>query len=299
MFNSSTQNREERMANLKCLHPGIISIVLLFILAMSLLIAPPASALLLDKDFPQETKVRNLNLLSAGIVVSWGVFNWDYFQKTPHSDNEDWFGRETDEGGVDKLGHLYTTYALSHLYASIYRGWDYSEERAMRLGTFSALGTMTIMELGDSFSNYGFSYEDTLMNCVGAVAGYWFGTRPEWRKRIDLRLEYVPDMDDLKADVITDYQHQKYLLAVKASGFDMLRDTPVAYLELQFGYYTRGYDDYRPSLIDDRRERTLYLGLGLNVGKLIGSVWKTRIFNYVQLPHTYLPLEHDLNRFKP
>ena len=265
------------------------------LLAMTLLIVPPASALLFDADLPRETKVRNLNLMAAGTILTWGVLNWDYFQQSPQSANEGWFDQETDEGGADKLGHLYTTYALSHIYASIYSDWDYPEEDAMRLGAFSALGTMTIMELGDSFSEYGFSYEDMLMNCVGAAAGYWFGTHPEWQKRIDLRLEYAPSLSDFEADVFTDYEHHKYLLAFKASGFDLLRDSPLNYFELHLGYYTRGYDDYKTSQPIDDRERTVYVGVGLNVGKLLESVWETRIFDYLQLPYTYLPLERDLD----
>lgn len=283
------------MTNATCSYPRIISIGIPVFLVMILLIAPPASALLFDNDLPKETKARNLNLLAAGTILTWGVINWDYFQESPQSTKEDWFGQGTDEGGADKLGHLYTTYALSHLYASIYRGWDYPDEKAIRLGTFSALGAMTIMELGDSFSKYGFSYEDMLMNCVGAVAGYWFGTNPEWQKRLDLRLEYAPSLSDFETDVITDYEHHKYLLALKADGFDTLRDTPIGYFELHLGYYARGYDDYHSSQPDDDRERTVYVGLGLNVGKVIKSVWDTRIFNYLQLPYTYLPLEHDLD----
>lgn len=283
------------MSNTKGPYHGTLSLRISVFLTTFLLIASPASALLFDDDLPRATKVRNLNLVAAGTILTWGVLNWDYFQQSPTSTSEKWFGQATDEGGVDKLGHLYTTYALSHLFASIYRGWDYPEEHAMRLGTFSALGTTTIMELGDSFSDYGFSYEDMVMNCIGAASGYWLGNHPEWQKRLDLRLEYAPSLSDFETDAITDYQHQKYLLAIKSSGFDMLRDTPFRYLELHLGYYARGYDDYQSSLGDDHRERTVYLGLGLNVGKILESVWETRIFNYLQLPYSYLPLEHDLD----
>lgn len=283
------------MANAKHTSPHIISISILFFQAMVMFIAPPAFALLFDNNLPQETKVRNLNLLAAGTVFTWGVFNWDYFQRSPQSSMEDWFGHETDEGGADKLGHLYTTYALSHLYSLIYRDWDYPEERAMRLGAFSSLGTMAIMELGDSFSDYGFSYEDMLMNCVGAAIGYWSGTHPEWQQRVDLRLEYAPSLSDFETDVVTDYEHHKYLLAFKADGFNLLRDSPLRYFELHLGYYSRGYDDYNSSLGSDDRERTVYIGLGLNVGKVIESVYETRILNYLQLPYTYLPLEHDFD----
>ena len=273
----------------------IIATGLLVFLATVLLIASPASALLFDDELPRETKVRNLNLLAAGTIITWGVINWDYFQKSPRSTSERWLSRRTDDGGVDKFGHLYSAYALSHLYASIYRDWDYPEERAITLGSYSALGTVALMEIGDSFSEYGFSYEDMLMNCLGAAAGYWFGTHPQWQRRVDLRLEYAPSLDDFETDVITDYEHHKYLIAFKADGFDTLRDTPLGYLELHLGYYARGYSDYRPQSDEDQRQRTVYIGLGLNVGKLVENIWDTRIFNYLQLPYTYLPLEHDLD----
>ncbi len=273
----------------------IISFSNLFVLVLLLLIASPASALLFDDDLPRETKARNLNLLAAGATIGWGLINWDYFQQSPQANREDWFGRETDEGGADKLGHLYTTYALSHLFASIYDSWDYPREEALRLGSFSALGTMTIMELGDSFSDYGFSYEDMIMNCVGAAAGYWLGSHPGWQRRLDLRLEYAPSLSNFETDVVTDYEHHKYLLALKADGFEIMAASPLRYLELHIGYYSRGYDDYKSSQPYDDRERIVYLGLGLNVGKAIDGVWKTRIFDYLQLPYTYLPVEHDLN----
>lgn len=268
---------------------------LLLFLVMFLFNASSVSAWLFDDDLPRQTKVRNLNLLAAGATIGWGIINWDYFQRSPQTGREDWFGRETDEGGADKLGHLYTTYALSHLYATIYHHWDYPQEQALRLGAFSALGTMTIMELGDSFSDYGFSYEDMLMNCLGAAAGYWMGSHPDWQKRLDLRLEYAPSLRNFETDFITDYDHHKYLLALKADGFEMLADSPLRYLELHLGYYARGYDDYKSYQPDDDRERIVYLGLGVNVGKVIEGLWKTRIFNYLQPPYTYLPVEHDLN----
>jgi hypothetical protein len=107
--------------------------------------------------------------------------------------------------------------------------------------------------------------------------------------------QYAPSLHNFEGDVITDYQNHKYLLALKADGFELLRNTPLSYLEVHLGYYARGYDNYQSSSGDDDRERTLYVGLGLNVGKLIESIWETRVFIYLQLPYTYVPLEHNLD----
>jgi hypothetical protein len=271
-----------------------VVVVALFGLALLLDAAAPAEALLFDADLPRATKVRNLNLLAAGTIIVWGVGNWDYFQETPQAKNEEWFSHGTEEGGADKFGHVYSAYALSHAYAWIYREWDYPEEQAMRYGALSALGTTGIMELGDSFSDYGFSYEDMLMNCVGAAAGYWLGTHPDWQQRLDLRMEYAPSLSHFEGDVFTDYEHIKYLLALKADGFLPSRDTPLRYFELHVGYYARDYDNYHPGQADDR-ERSVYVGIGLNVGKLIAGGWDTKLFNYLQLPYTYLPVNHSLD----
>ena len=277
-----------------CPYPCRIVIAALFVQILLMGSTTPAAAQLFDADLPRETKVRNLNLIGAGTIITWGVVNWDYFQKSPHSKSEHWFSKSTDEGGADKLGHLYSAYVLSRVYASIYHRWDYPEDQAMRLGALSALGTTGIVELGDSFSDYGFSYEDMVMNCVGVAAGYFLGTYPDWQQRIDLRMEYAPSLKHSEGDLSTDYEHFKFLLALKADAFTALNDTPLRYLELHLGYYVREDNDYHPTQEDDL-ERTVYLGIGLNVGKLLATVWETKLFNYVQLPYTYLPIEYSLD----
>lgn len=283
----------------RCQMPVATSTVLrniatgLFALTLFCALPVTGNALLFDDELPPATKARNLNLVAAGTVVAWGTLNWDYFQRTPHARSEEWFSHGTKEGGADKVGHVYTTYVLSDYYASLYRQWNYPAEKAARYGALSALGTTGIMEFGDAFSDYGFSVEDMIMNGLGAAASYWRGTHPEWERKIDFRVEYSPDPDDFEADVFTDYERLKYLVAVKAAGFDPLKDSPLRYFELHLGYFSRNYDDYRPTL-PDRRERTLYVAVGLNVGKLLEGLWETEIFDYLQIPYTYLPLEHTL-----
>ncbi len=111
-----------------------------------------------------------------------------------------------------------------------------------------------------------------------------------------------PDLTDnrlsttRKTDVTTDYDRHKYLLAFKLDGFDTFRDTPLRYLELHLGYYARGYDQYDglPWQVDERF-RTVYVGVGLNVGRLLKPLWDTQRFNYIQMPYTYAPYNHRLD----
>ena len=84
-------------------------------------------------------------------------------------------------------------------------------------------------------------------------------------------------------------------LALKGSGFEDLADTPFEYLELHLGYYTRGYDEYRVGGPETPR-RTIYFGVGLNVTKLLSPLWDTRVFNYFQVPYTYLPYDDNIDK---
>ncbi len=236
-------------------------------------------------------KVALTNLGIAAGIIGYGSLKWDYFGSSPKVHGEGWFGRNTPEGGMDKLGHLFTSYALTDGLSALYASWGYAPERASRLGAFSAVGTTALMEAGDAFSSrYGFSWEDMTMNIGGAAFGYLLGTHPELRRKIDYRVEYRPEFgSEFESDIFTDYTHLKYLLAVKADGFEAIQNRYLQYLELQLGYYAR-HPDHNQEVWDG----TLYVGIGLNVGKLLHRWTPIPIFDYLQLPYTYLPLEKDL-----
>lgn len=241
-------------------------------------------------------KVLTLNLGAVGAIAAWGLISWDYGSSSPHMDQERWFGHGTLEGGADKLGHMYTSYALSHGLSTIYRAWDYPPGKAAAMGALSSFTIQGMMELMDSFtSSYGFSYEDMVMNTAGVLLGYTFDRHPDWQRKIDFRLEYKPSLGkNFESDVFTDYQSHKYLLALKGEGFSALNQTFLRYLELQVGYTAKGYADYAPGGPDDRR-RSLYAGVGLNVGELVRPLWDSRIFNYLQIPYTSLHARKKLD----
>ena len=228
-----------------------------------------------------------VNVTGALGIIGWGVFNWDYFQRSPRAKSEDWFERDTKEGGADKLGHLWTTYAASHMFAGFYRDAGYSSANSNLYGTASGFGLMGLMELGDSFSDFGFAYEDMIGNTVGAAAAYVLGAYPALGRKFDLRVEYRPDFnEEFRIDAFTDYESHKYLLAIKLEGFDFIEFDPLRYLEIHLGFFARGYDAFTPSG-PDNREQTYYLGFGINVTRLIRPLWDTSLFNYFQVPATY------------
>ena len=276
--------------------PRFTSVFFASVLCLLLSVGSVRAAEEESSGFSSRQKVLMLNLGAVGAISAWGLISWDYGSSSPHADQEGWFGHGTAEGGADKLGHMYTSYALSHGLSTLYRSWDYPPEKAAAMGALSSFGIQGMMEIMDSFtSSYGFSYEDVVMNGAGALLGYTLDRHPAWQRKIDFRLEYKPSIGkNFESDVFTDYQSHKYLLALKGEGFSALNQTFLRYLELQVGYTAKGYADYVAGGPDDR-QRALYAGVGLNVGELLRPLWDSRIFNYLQVPYTSLHAKKGLD----
>jgi len=246
-------------------------------------------------DDELRNRVIYTNIIGAGVIALWGTAFWDYFTIDPVVGDEGWFGEDTKSGGADKLGHLYSTYLWSLGFSSLYEYWGMSEDDAILYGPLTSWIFQGMMEIGDSFSeSQGFSYEDMVMNTIGAAFYYVREKYPSVKSKLDLRLEYIPDFES-DVDIFTQYNSMKYLMALKFSGFESMEDTPMKYFELQLGYYTRGYqnqDNY------ESKERVVYAGIGINSSEVLKAMgWEktSKILNYYQLPYTYVPFGYDFD----
>ena len=147
-------------------------------------------------DDELRNRVIYTNLIGAGVVLAWGTAFWDYFTVKPVLGDEKWFGADTKYGGADKLGHMYSTYLWSLGFSSLYEYWGMNEDDAMLYGPLTSWTFQFLMEIGDSFSEtQGFAYEDLVMNTVGAAFYYVREKYPEVKRKVDLRLEYIPDFN--------------------------------------------------------------------------------------------------------
>jgi len=245
-----------------------------------------------------DKRVLYTNIAATGAVVLWGVAFWDYFKANPQLGHEGWFGKDTHYGGADKFGHMYSTYLWSLGFASLYEYWGMDPEQSRIYGPLSGWMVQGLMELGDSFSDtQGFSYEDMVMNTAGAIFYYLREKYPSLKKKVDLRLEYLPDFSG-KGDLFTQYNSMKYNFAIKFSGFDSLNKGILKYGELLVGYYTRGYQDHDHYA---KRERVAYIGIGINLSEVFKKAgWEKtgKIFNYYQMPYSYVPFGHDFDSGK-
>lgn len=250
---------------------------------------PETAASMADATLPPAPdvaagKVRRSRQLVVGALVAWGLLQWDYGRRSPHLARERWFQADTAEGGADKLGHFYTAQALARGMASLYRGWGLAPAAAAREGARTSVLVTAVMEAGDGFSPYGVSGEDMVMNLAGAWAGLELARRPAWRERVDVRVEYRFGSDT--QDISTDYERGRFLVALKPAGFAGWRDTPLRWLELQLGYYARGYDQ---PLTPDRR--VPYAALGLNLPLLFRRAGLPRLAGVLQF---YQPPDSSL-----
>lgn len=222
----------------------------------------------------------------SGGVLIYGTLRWHYWDKTPNVQSEGWFGKGTRHGGADKTGHMYTGYLTGRISSSLYRSWGYDRNEAAGLGAITSLLFTGAMEAGDSFSDYGFSPEDMVVNMAGAGLGYLLERFPNAGEFIDCRIEYAPPLSQIKADPITDYEYLRYMLAFRLAGFNALNESPLRYVDLLAGYYTRNFNGDAPL---DRRERDLFIGIGLDLSELLSFTKASVIFRYLQLPYTYIP----------
>ena len=255
-------------------------------------------------------------LLISGFALSTALYGatawWDDSSSEFNVRHEDWFGKDTPNGGADKLGHAYSFYASTRLMKSGFEWAGHKPKKAAQLAGITSATLSIGIEIMDGFTEkYGFSTEDMIMNLSGIGIGVLLESYPRWDDLFDIRLKYWLS-DDAKRlndyDPLADYSGQTYLLIAKASGVPLLRKhTLLRYLELAVGYGTRGYQP-TDGTGSQQTERNVYYGLSLNLSQLLGdTVFKNQqrkknriqkvtenVLEYLQMPGTALLFKNNL-----
>lgn len=239
-------------------------------------------------------------------VTALGAYSWDWGSSKKFKINpEGWFGDDTGSGGADKLGHAFSSYALNNVLTDRLVRKGRSVERAALSAALTTQAIMLYVEVFDGFSNdHGFAREDLAMNLLGSGLSYVRAVNPKVRDLVDFRLEY--QSSGYKGfRPLSDYAGQKYVMALKLSGVDALRQTPLRYLELQTGYYARGFSRAERD-VGMQRSRHHFVGVGLNLGELLfgqRSQQETELrnagrlfFEHIQVPSTAVRSDSVLSR---
>jgi len=250
----------------------------------------------LAAEWSREQKATALNLGIVGAVSAWGFTMWDWGDSGFEARSEGWFGKDTRHGGADKVGHAYTGAVVTALAATLYRRWGYDEASAAQLGAFSSLLFTTAVELGDGFSaEHKFSWEDQVSNMLGVGLEYMRLSNPALRERVHFRWEYFPSPAVRRGehyDITTDYSGSRWVLAfpLRAWGFE---NSAAKWIELQVGYGTRGFARRDERHFDEAR-RYPFVGVGIHIPLALESLGASRgtqrVFEYIQIPGTALPL---------
>lgn len=250
----------------------------------------------------RETKWETLSVFAG--ITALGLLSWDWgSSKSFRWNPEGWFGTETGSGGTDKLGHAFTSYAITNVFADrlILKGRP--PERAALSAALTTQALMLYVELFDGYSDdHGFAREDVIMNLLGSSLAYARTVSPAFRDLLDYRMEYQPS--GYKGfRPFSDYAGQKYLVALKFGGFNSVRNSPLRFLELQAGYYARGFSEAERA---DGLTRTRYnfVGLGLNLSTLFFGHRDPResglkragrlFFDHIEIPNTALRSEREI-----
>jgi len=243
-------------------------------------------------NLPKEKKMIYTTTASAAAIGIWGLATWDYGSSGLHKAEEGWFGEDSKYGGADKLGHFWATYAFSDALTGLYKSWGYDSRKASNYGALSAFLVQFAMEFGDATSEtQGFSWEDLVMDGIGALTSILMERYPELDRKIDFRVEYIFNVE--VNNIFDDYSNQFYSMVLNLDGFDYIENSFLKYLEFSAGYYSRGYDTDE---VD--KNRSLYAGISLNFSRFFyQNDWnKTgKVLEYIDLPYTVLKVSHDLD----
>lgn len=217
----------------------------------------------------------------------------------PHGHSEGWFGTGTNNVGVDKLAHAYSSYVISELlHARLRRKTGDAPGIAVTAAALAS-ATMLYTEFWDSIErSAGWSWEDVAFNSMGAGFSLLRNSVPGLDRKLDYRLMIVPNGNILNTKGKAHFEQQRYFFALKLSGFRAFEQGPLRLLELHAGYYGKDFSN-QDHAMGIRPQRRLYVGVGINLRQLFFRNPRSRVgravadgLDYFQPPYTeaILPL---------
>jgi predicted lipoprotein DUF2279 len=261
------------------------------------------------QDTPGEPRHDLGALLATGVLVGSAA---NSFTERPHEGfhftNEGFFGRDTYVGGADKVSHFVNYSILSKELSSLYGKLGYPEPQAILLGFGVSSVAGLVTEIGDGTTFYGFSYEDLVMDTLGAgTAALVTATRAN--DLIGFRGGFLLPPTGAKTCCQVrgkgrDYSNEIDTADLKLAGLARrlgLDLGPLRYLLLSVTYGSKGYPRGAPAL----RERQLGLEIGLSFEAILNDVGARRntwwgyalhvVFDNVRVPFTAVGFRYDLN----
>ncbi len=276
--------------------------------AFTLSPAPPDPQPRPEKLFTTATTVWTAAAITGGFIQGLGAplqYGWVPFNVT----DEGWFGRDTYTGGADKVSHFIISSGVSRLLYEAYTHLGHTPEQSFHLAAAAAFMSGTMVELLDSWSVYGFSFEDLASDALGSAAGVLI-QRNNLQDLLGLRLGLVETPIPASAvgsSVPTlgrSYNDEIYAADLKLGGLiRRMKGNPgfARFFLTSFVYFTKGFG-YDPPL--PTRYQEIGFEVGLNFTEILrafGVSEKTwwgqgliAIFDFFRFPFTQVGVYYNL-----
>lgn len=274
---------------------------------------PPAPAASLSD--PEAVRKRSLRLSGAVLLAIpvLGEALWWRNEETEgfHWNRENWFGRDTYAGGADKVSHVFGGYAVARELALGFEKLGNSPARSRALATGLTVLSGVLVEGGDGFSIYGYSWEDVFSDVVGAGLAAGIGAAKA-DDLIGVRFGFVkadkPPTCCRAAGRGSDYSREIYSFDLKLDGalkrLGVAKPGPGRFLLVSLTYGSKGYR-FSPVEV---RQRNVGVDVGLNVVEVLKAVgvrentwWGQsliKLFTYYRLRYTAWGWRYDFNHHK-
>lgn len=183
----------------------------------------------LESDSVNQRRLRTVIIGTAATytvgLVGLNQLWYSYFdQESFH-----FFNDASEWKQVDKVGHMYSTFQLSHIGSRAFQWTNLSDRKSDWIGSLIGFGMVSSIEILDGFSTgYGASGSDLAANAIGS--GLYIGQKLLWREiRVHPKYSFHrtlypstnPDLlgGNVWEETIKDYNGQTYWLSVDMDKF--------------------------------------------------------------------------------
>ena len=230
------------------------------------------------------------------------------YKGTFHFTAEGFFGKNTYNGGVDKAAHFVDYTIAQRALASGFRRVGYTSTQAGWMGFAGALAGGLTTEIGDGTTIFGFSWEDLVMDALGAASATGLAVSG-WEDTFGFRFGAV-SQDSTPACCIDtsnigrDYSGEMYTADLKLSGLSRrmnFNPGPARFLLVSMTYGTNGYNTASPEL----RQRLVGVEIGIHFNEILRAIGVPRepiwggvlyfFFDTLRIPYTAIGVRYDLN----
>lgn len=253
-------------------------------------------------------------LLTAGFPVGFSVVThlgfWSSHDRRPfHVTNEGFFASDTYTGGADKASHIVFSWIGQDAGEQAFRGLGNSPMASKILGAVASFATGLLVEVGDGYTYYGFSWQDLAADAVGSLASFGVSALG-LRDTVGVRFGFVqpnlppPEVPLDPPNNANDYSNQVFTLDLKLAGFLPRVGVPkpgaARFFLFSLRYDTQGYHIHPP----EERQQNIGFEVSLNLVPIAEGLglkrdrfWKKAILGileYIRLPFTSIGYRYDL-----